>query len=54
MVGNGKLKWLNDAIKDNNLTNEVIPLGFKFNTGSIVKKVDILVHPSRFEGNLTL
>ncbi|BBD88943.1 MULTISPECIES: glycosyltransferase [Staphylococcus] len=51
VVGNGKLKkWLNDAIKDNNLTNEVIPLGFKFNTGSIVKKVDILVHPSRFEG----
>ncbi|PTH46110.1 hypothetical protein BU609_00910 [Staphylococcus capitis] len=51
VVGNGKLKnWLNDAIKDNNLINEVIPLGFKFNTGSIVKKVDILVHPSRFEG----
>src|SRR5699024_8187605 len=24
--------------------------GFKFNTGSILKKMDILVHPSRFEG----
>lgn len=51
VVGNGKLNnWLNDAIRENNLINEVIPLGFMFNTGSIVKKVDILVHPSRFEG----
>lgn len=51
VVGNGKLKnWLDEVIKNNNLIDEVIPLGFKFNTGSIVKKVDILVHPSRFEG----
>ena len=28
----------------------LIPLGFKFNTGSIVKNMDVLVHPSRFEG----
>lgn len=51
VVGNGKLMhWLVEAIKNNNLSDKVIPLGFKFNTGSIVKKVDILVHPSRFEG----
>ncbi|MBL7564627.1 glycosyltransferase [Staphylococcus saccharolyticus] len=51
VVGDGKLKdWLDNAIKDKELENNVIPLGFRFNTGSIVQKMDILVHPSRFEG----
>ena len=51
IVGDGKLnKWLNKQIKSRKLTDIVIPLGFKFNTGSILKDIDVLVHPSRFEG----
>lgn len=34
----------------NHLEQIVLPVGFRFNTGSIVRKMDILVHPSRFEG----
>lgn len=51
IVGTGKLEeWLKKEIQKNGLENLVLPIGFKFNTGSILKKMDILVHPSRFEG----
>ena len=51
IVGKGKLdQWLQNEISKNELQDIVIPLGFKFNTGSIVKNMDLLVHPSRFEG----
>lgn len=51
VVGTGILdEWLKNEISKNDLDSCVIPLGFKFNTGSIIKKVDALVHPSRFEG----
>lgn len=51
VVGKGKLdQWLHDEIIKNDLQDMLIPLGFKFNTGSIVKNMDVLVHPSRFEG----
>lgn len=51
VVGTGKLEnWLKEAIEENQLQDMVKMLGFVFNTGSIVKKVDFMVHPSRFEG----
>ena len=51
VVGKGKLEnWLEQEIEKNQLNNIVIPLGFIFNTGSILKKMDLLIHPSRFEG----
>lgn len=51
VVGTGKLSnWLEEEVKKNHLEQIVLPVGFKFNTGSIVSKMDILVHPSRFEG----
>ncbi|WP_436858732.1 glycosyltransferase [Mammaliicoccus sciuri] len=51
IVGTGKLEgWLNDEISKNQLQDIVKPVGFKFNTGSIIEKMDFLVHPSRFEG----
>lgn len=51
VVGAGKLSnWLDEEIKKNHLEQIVLPVGFRFNTGSIVRKMDILVHPSRFEG----
>ncbi|PTF16342.1 glycosyltransferase, partial [Staphylococcus devriesei] len=51
VVGAGKLaQWLQDEVANHKLEDLVIPVGFKFNTGSIVKKMDVLVHPSRFEG----
>ncbi|MGX0301328.1 glycosyltransferase [Staphylococcus hominis] len=51
LVGKGRLgEWLQDEISKNKLQDIIIPLGFKFNTGSIVKNMDLLVHPSRFEG----
>ncbi|MEB7847918.1 glycosyltransferase [Staphylococcus equorum] len=51
VVGTGKLeKWLHEEIHKNDLSQIVIPLGFKFNTGSLLKKMDVLIHPSRFEG----
>lgn len=37
-------------IKENGLEMFVKLKGFEFNTGSILKKTDILVHPSKFEG----
>lgn len=51
VVGKGKLEnWLEQEIEKNQLNNIVIPLGFIFNTGSVLKKMDLLIHPSRFEG----
>lgn len=51
IVGTGKLEeWLEEQIQKNGLEKFVLPIGFKFNTGNILKKMDILVHPSRFEG----
>lgn len=51
IAGNGKLKnWLFNEIKKNNLENYIEMLGFVFNTGYLVEKSDIVVHPSRFEG----
>ncbi|WP_436862361.1 glycosyltransferase [Staphylococcus caeli] len=51
IVGTGKLEeWLKEQILKNNLEKLVLPIGFKFNTGNVLKKMDILVHPSRFEG----
>nr|WP_263314153.1 glycosyltransferase [Mammaliicoccus sp. Marseille-Q6498] len=51
VIGTGKLNnWLDQEIKDNKLESIVIPVGFVFNTGNILEKMDFLVHPSRFEG----
>lgn len=51
VVGTGKLSnWLKTAIEEHELHEIVKPLGFVFNTGNIIKKMDFLVHPSRFEG----
>lgn len=51
IVGTGKLEeWLKEEIQKNGLEKLVLPIGFKFNTGNILKKMDVLVHPSRFEG----
>src|SRR5699024_6141982 len=45
VVGKGKLEnWLEQEIEKNQLNNIVIPLGFIFNTGSILKKMDLLIH----------
>lgn len=51
IVGTGKMEeWLKEEIRKNGLEKLVLPIGFKFNTGNILKKMDVLVHPSRFEG----
>lgn len=51
IVGEGKLNdWLLNEIKNNGLQEIVKPIGFHINTGSIIKKIDLLVHPSRYEG----
>nr|WP_281059029.1 MULTISPECIES: glycosyltransferase [unclassified Staphylococcus] len=51
IVGTGKLEeWLKEEIQKSSLEKLVLPIGFKFNTGNILKKMDVLVHPSRFEG----
>lgn len=51
IIGDGKLyDWFINEIKKRDLNDVVICKGFVFNTGAIVKDMDFLVHPSRFEG----
>lgn len=51
IIGDGKLyEWFINEITKRGLKDIVICKGFVFNTGSIVKDMDFLVHPSRFEG----
>lgn len=51
IAGDGKQKkWLEKQIIDNNLNDYIKLLGFVFNTGYLIEKCDIVVHPSRFEG----
>src|SRR5699024_2795541 len=41
---------ISKLIKKNDLENNMILQGFKFNTGAILKDTTILVHPSKYEG----
>ncbi|PTJ37563.1 glycosyltransferase, partial [Staphylococcus simulans] len=51
IIGDGKLyDWFMNEITKRGLKDIVICKCFVFNTGSIVKDMDFLVHPSRFEG----
>lgn len=51
VLGGGSYKKeLEDLIKQKGLENHFILLGFQFNTAEFIKKADIVVHPSRFEG----
>jgi glycosyltransferase involved in cell wall biosynthesis len=51
VLGDGSYKnVLKQMIRENNLEDDFILLGFKNNTYSYIKECDIFVHPSRFEG----
>jgi len=51
VLGGGSYeKELEDLIKEKGLENHFILLGFQFNTAEFIKRADIVVHPSRFEG----
>lgn len=51
ILGEGSYrKELEKLIKKKNLEEHFILLGFQLNTAAFMKKADIIVHPSRFEG----
>lgn len=51
LAGTGKLeKEVTNYIKDNNLENKIITLGFKENIYGYMKQAEFLVAPSRWEG----